>query len=453
MELYLKRKADIFLKEWKEKPDKKPLIIKGARQVGKTASILNFAKESYENLVFIDFVRDPKYKVILADGYNPNNIIKNISRIDPSKKFIPNKTLIFFDEITEFPDIATSLKYFNIDKRFDVICSGSLLGTCYKEIESNSVGYKTDYVMHSLDFEEFLWACGYESQNITEEIFTHMVNLKTFNAVQMDIYSSLFLDFSILGGMPAVVSQYIKKGTFEGSIEVQKQIIKDYKEDIRKYAVGLEKAKIISVFNSIVPQLSKENKKFQMSVIKKGARYKDYVGCVEWLQDAGIVNVCYGLNFPELPLRGNFDYKKFKVYLSDTGLLISLLDKEVQDNLRVNKNLGVYKGAIYENMVADALVKSGNGLYYYKRTDSRLEQDFFLRNKDSLIPIEVKSNKGAAKSLNELINSKKYKDISFGVKLSANNIGYSNRIFTYPYFCTFLIDKLVNEFDFFKHIG
>ena len=157
--MYLKRKADLFLSEWKNKKNKKPLIIRGARQIGKTRSVLQFAK-NYENSIYINFVEEPKYKTITLDGYKTDDIIKNISRMDTSKQFIEGKTLIIFDEIQEFPDIATSLKFFCIDGRFDVICSGSMLGINYKKIESNSVGYKTDYDMRSMDFEEFLWAKG-----------------------------------------------------------------------------------------------------------------------------------------------------------------------------------------------------------------------------------------------------------------------------------------------------
>lgn len=443
--MYLRRKIDDYLTAWKADPDRKPLIVRGCRQIGKTESVLYFAERNYESVVEINFVRDEKYKKIIVDGYDVDSIVKNISRIDPSKRFISGKTLIFFDEITEFPEIATALKFFKIDDRFDVICSGSMLGVNYRKIESNSVGYKTDYTMYSMDFEEFLWAKGYGEDTVLD-MLAHLVEMRPFNELEMDIYHSLMLDYSILGGMPAVVKDYIAKGTFEGSLDTQRQLIADYKEDIRKYAEGLDQARIMNVFNSIAPQLAKENKKFQLSRVASGARFRDYRGCAEWLSDAGIVNECYCLDFPELPLNGNCDTDKFKLYFADTGLLVSLLDEEAGEDLRANRNLGVYKGALYENIVGEALTKQGYRLYYYKREDSTLEEDFFIRNADSLIPIEVKAKNGRTKSLRTLIDSEKYSDVHFGFKMSGNNIGYGERIFTFPYFCTFLLKRFVKEF-------
>ena len=229
---YLKRKIDQFLADWKTEKDRNPLIVKGARQVGKTESVRRFGKENYKEVIYINFVEEPKYKMILEDGYKTEEIIKNISRIDPSKRFSEEETLIIFDEMQEFPDIATSLKFFKIDGRYDVICSGSLLGISYKRIESNGVGYKTDYEMTSMDFEEFLWAKGY-GQDFTEDLLVHMTEQKPLSDLTMAVCRELFLDFCILGGMPAVVRQYIERGTFERTLEIQRQLIADYREDIR----------------------------------------------------------------------------------------------------------------------------------------------------------------------------------------------------------------------------
>ena len=443
-DIYLKRKIDDFLIQWKANPDKKPLIIKGARQVGKTESIKHFADGNYESIININFVEEPKYKGITDDGFKVESIIKNISRIDPSKRFIEHKTLIFFDELQDFPQIATALKFFKLDGRFDVICSGSLLGINYKQIESNSVGYKTDYEMFSMDFEEFLWAKGYGNDFI-DDILNHMQTLTPFNNLEMSLLSDLFLDFSILGGMPAVVKSYIKNNSFEGTLELQRQLISDYKEDIRKYADGMDQTRILNVFNQIPTQLAKDNKKFQISKVASGARFKDYRGCIEWLNDAGLINICYCMNFPELPLKGNYDETKYKIYFKDSGLLVSLLDDEAQEDLRANKNLGVYKGALYENIVGEALSKCGYGLYYYRREDSTLEEDFFVRTSENLIPIEVKATSGKAKSLSSLIKGDKYSDINYGIKLCLKNIGYENNVYTFPYFCAFLLKRYLQN--------
>lgn len=442
--IYLERKIDHFLSDWVNNPDRKPLIVKGPRQVGKTESIRRFAEKNYEQIIEINFVEEPKYKMITIDGYKTQDIIKNISRIDPSKRFADHKTLLFFDELQEFPEIATALKFFYQDGRFDVICSGSMLGINYQRIESNSVGYKTDYEMCSLDFEEFLWAKGY-SDKTTEQLLEHMSSLVPFNELELTIYKELFLDYCILGGMPAVVREYIMKGTFEGSLEIQRQLLSDYEEDIRKYAVGMDQTRILNVFRQIPAQLARDNKKFQISKVAPGARFKDYRGCMEWLNSAGLINVCYCLHFPELPLRGNYDDTKYKIYFADNGLLVAMLDDEAQDDLRVNKNLGVYKGALYENVVGEALVKSGYKLYYYKRENSTLEEDFFVRTASDLIPVEVKATNGRTKSLRALIDNEKYTDIHWGIKFTGGNIGYDHNIYTFPYFCAFLLKRYLKR--------
>ena len=443
---YLKRKIDRYLEAWSNDKNKKPLIIKGARQIGKTRSIRQFAKTHYDIVNEINFIESPQFKSILEDGYNVDTIIKNITRIDPGIRFEAGKTLIFFDEIQSAPDIVTSLKFFAEDGRYDVICSGSLLGINYKQIESVSVGYKTDYDMFSMDFEEFLWAKGYDD-SLRADMLDNMIKRQPFNSAINDTLSSLFIDYSILGGMPEVVSRYFESNSFSDTLDLQRQIIIAYREDIRKYAEGVDQTRITRVFDSIPAQLAKENKKFQISKVATGARFHDYGGCIDWLQDAGIVKKCYCLNFPELPLKGNYDDTKFKLYFADTGILTAMLDDESQEDLRANKNLGVYKGALYESIVAEALYKNRYDLYYYKREDGSLEEDFFVRDKENLIPLEVKARTGRSQSLRSLINSDKYTDIGWGIKLSLNNIGFEDRIYTFPYYCSFLLRDWLNARD------
>lgn len=442
--MYFRRKIDEFLIQWKEEPTHKPLIVKGARQIGKTESILHFANEQYSNVVYINFVLDKKYRAIVSDGYDVDTVIKNISLVNPFIQFVPGETIIIFDEIQEYPDVATTLKSFREDGRFDVICSGSMLGINYKKIHSNSVGNKTDYEMFSMDFEEFLWAKGYREEQI-EDILKHMIEMTPFSETELNVYKSLFLDYCVLGGMPDVVRGYIETGTFSGSLEIQEQIRLDYEEDVRKYAEGLDQTKIISVYRSIPAQLAKENKKFQFSKIEKNARSREYTGCIEWLIDAGVIVACNCLTFPELPLKGNVDESKYKLYYPDTGLLVSALDEEAQEDLRVNKNLGVYKGALYENFIAEAFIKQGLGLFYYKKENATLEEDFFVRTKNELIPVEVKSNNERSKSLTALIKNEKYSDVKHGIKLGDFNIGYANDIYTFPYFCAFMIKAFLKR--------
>lgn len=443
---YLKRKIDSFLSDWKRDPNRKPLIVKGPRQVGKTESIRQFAQANYDSVIEINFVEEPKYKAIIEDGYAAVDIVRNISFIDPSKKFVDGRTLLFFDELQEFPEIATALKFFKQDGRFNVICSGSLLGISYRRIESNSVGYKTDYEMRSLDFEEFLWAKGYDDA-LADVLLDHLVGARPLSDGQHQVLMKLFLDYCALGGMPEVVRGYIENGTFEGSLQVQRQLVLDYREDIQKYAEGLDKGRILSVFNHIPAQLAKDNKKFQISKVAKGARFKDYNGCVEWLEMAGMVNVCRCLSYPELPLKGNYEENKYKLYFGDTGLFVSMLDDEAGEDFRANRNLGVYKGALYESIVGEALAKGGYELFYYKRDNSTLEEDFFVRTQASLVPVEVKAKNGTAKSLRTLIASESYPDIRFGIKCTAGNIGFENQVLTMPYFAAFLMRRLLGACD------
>jgi predicted AAA+ superfamily ATPase len=257
--------------------------------------------------------------------------------------------------------------------------------------------------------------------------------------------NGLFLEYAVVGGMPAIVSRFIETGTYAGIVEMQQQLLFDYEEDITKYAQGFDKAKIKNVYHHIPFFLAKENKKFQITKVAAHARSREYVGCVEWLADAGIVNVCHCLNFPELPLKGNYDETKYKIYFHDNGLLMASLDEESARDLRQNKNLGVYKGAVYENIVAEALTKSDYSIYYYRKENSQLEMDFFLRDTNSLIPIEVKAKDGATISLNTLIDSPSYPDIKYGIKLCNKNIGFNGKFYTFPYFCAFLLRRWLYE--------
>ena len=442
----LKRKIDKYLEEWKASIDKKPLIVKGARQVGKTASIRYFGEKYYNNIVEINFALQPKYKQIFADGYEVESIIKNITLLNPTLVFVPHETLLFFDELQEYPDCATSLKSFKQDGRYDVICSGSLMGLYYQQIESNSVGYKTDYEMYSLDFEEFLWAKGYD-EHFINDLYQHMVELKPLSNMQMDVLGGLFSDYMILGGMPEVVSRYIESGQFSGLLQLQRQLLQDYEEDITKYASGFDKAKVLAVYRHITTFLAAENKRFQVTKIARGARNREYIGAVEWLANAGIINICYCLQTPSLPLKGNYDAKLYKVYYRDTGLLIASLDEEAQEDLRANRNFGTYKGAIFENIVADMLAKQGYDLYYYRSESPSLEMDFFVRDAQSLIPVEVKAKDNATVSLNRLISSdkEKYDDIQYGIKLCNKNIGFNGKFYTFPYFLTFLLRRFLKR--------
>ena len=440
----LARKIDNDLIKWKENKNRLPLIVKGARQIGKTDAIVNFAKNNYKHYIEINFILQKQYQSIFDDGYDVDTIIKNITLINPSLEIEPYETLIFFDELQACINAATSLKSFKIDGRFDVICSGSLMGINYNQIESNSVGYKEDYIMHSMDFEEYLWAKGYKSNQI-EDMYTHMKELKPFSELELSVMFENFKEYMIVGGMPAIVNTFIENKNYSGILKMQQQILLDYEEDITKYAGSLDQTKVLNAYRKIPVFLGNENKKFQISKISNNSRNREYVGVIDWLSNAGIINICYCLNNLELPLKGNYNPDNFRLYYGDTGLLIGSLDEEAQTDLRVNKNFNTYKGAIYENIIADMLVKEGYNLYFYKNEKGTLEMDFFLRDTNSLIPIEVKANDNSTPSLNTLINNKKYKNIKYGIKLCNKNIGYNDKFYTFPYFLTFLLKRFITE--------
>ena len=440
----LKRKIDDYLVEWKKEKDHLPLIIKGARQIGKTNAIRNFGEKNYNVYIEINFALQPQFLNIFEQGFEVDTIIKNISLKLPNIEIIPNKTLIFFDEMQECPSAATSLKAFNMDKRFDVICSGSLMGINYKQIESNSVGNKMDYTMHSMDFEEFLWSKGYKDSQI-EDLYSYMKELKPLPKMMYDVLLESFKEYMIVGGMPKIVSLFIENKNYSGILKMQQQILLDYEEDITKYANGLDQTKILSVYRQIPVFLGKDNKKFQISKIKEGARNREYIGVIDWLKNAGIINVSYDLEQLSLPLKGNYNPENYRLYFGDTGLLIGSLDEEAQDDLRNNENFNTYKGAIYENLIGDMLVKAGYDLYFYRNDNKRIEMDFFVRDVDSLIPVEVKASDNSTPSLNKLIDSKASSDIKYGIKLCNKNIGFNGKFYTFPYFMTFLLKRFLKE--------
>jgi hypothetical protein len=443
--MIIKRKIEDFLSDWKERSNRKPLIVKGARQIGKTFSILRFAESHYAHVININFVLQPKFRRIFDDGYEVDRILSNLTLLEPTLQLEPGQTLLFFDELQQQPAAATALKSFALDGRYDVICSGSLMGPNYQEIESNSVGYKEDYTMHSLDFEEFLWAKGYQPSHI-EGWLEKMRTVTPLSSTEMEVLSAIFGDYLMVGGMPAVVSMFLDNKNFSGVLAQQSQLLLDYEEDITKYAQGLDKAKIKNVYSHISVFLAQSNKKFQITRVARNARSREYIGTVDWLSDAGIVNVCYCLNEVALPLKGNYLPSNYKIYYHDTGMLIASLDEEAQADLRENRNFNTYKGAIYENAIGEMLVKQGYRLYFYRNEKSTVEMDFFIRSRDSLIPVEVKAQDGATKSLNKLIDSEAYPDVRFGVKLCHKNIGFNGMFYTFPYFLGFLLKRFCTSF-------
>jgi len=430
----LKRKIYDDLMRWKSRNDKQCLVVKGARQVGKTFIIELFARENYKYYTTLNFEKNPAYKAIFDGDLDTQTLIKQISLRVPHAQLIPGKTLLFFDEIQSCPRARTALKFLTQDGRFDVIASGSLLGINYKEVPSYPVGYVEHLKMHSLDFEEFLWASGVTPGSIAD-IKEYFDKKKTVPTAMHERMMELFKEYIVVGGMPRVVDEFMTTHNFANVLKIQKAIIDDYADDIAKYAEGAEKAKARACFLSIPKHLSKDYKKFQYSIVERGGSARKFAGSLMWLYDAGVINFCYNLSLPELPLEGNARSDAFKVYMCDTGLLMAMLEDGSQTDV-IDGNLGIYKGAIFENIIADIFSKSGKKLYYFEQ-DGKLEIDFFIRRNKTAAAVEVKSaDNTKAKSLDIVLT--KY-GVKHGIKLSAKNVGGTDAYDSLPlYMAMFL---------------
>ena len=430
----LRRKVLKQFLEWKNKPQKKTLLVEGARQVGKTFIIEQFAKAQYPNYVYINFDENPAFKMIFEGDLDMETLIRQITLRVPGAQMLAGQTLIFLDEIQNCPRAQTSLKFIAQDGRFDCIATGSLLGIKMKEIPSYPVGYVEHLDMHSLDFEEYLWARGISPKSISDIKEYYEKKIKVPPAMH-DRMMELFREYIVVGGMPRVVQEFVDTNNFGNVLKLQRDIISDYANDIAKYAEGTEKVKARSCFYSIPKQLAKDYKKFQYSLVERNGTARKFGGSLEWLFEAGIINFCYNLRCPELPLEGNAMNDAFKVYMRDTGLLMAMLEDGSQEDI-IDGNLGIYKGAVYENIIADIFGKSGKKLYYFEQ-NGKLEIDFFIRKNKTATAVEVKSaDNTKSKSMEAVFN--KY-GVKHGIKLSIKNVGGTTAFDSFPlYMAMFL---------------
>lgn len=437
----LERKIYKDLLKWKkmrsEDKIKKCLIVKGARQVGKSYIIKKFGQTEYESFIEINFYEHPELKIIFDGDLSSEAIYKKISANIPNTRLVPGNTLIFLDEIQRCGNARTAIKFLSEDFRFDVISSGSLLGLSYgmdddtevDKIESIPVGYESSLTMYSLDFEEFLWAYGYPKESINDM----KQYLDTDEQIQEAVhnkYEELFREFMVVGGMPEVVSDFIKNKDFNRVYEIQTSIINEYKDDISKHAKGKEKQYVRMCYDAIPKQLAKELKKFQYSTVEKGQTRRKFSGSVQWLIDSSMVNPCYNISEPFIPLMANSREDQFKLYINDTGLLTAIYGFETKKALLNNTILGNARGGLYENIIAECLVKRGYSLYYFKPDDNH-EVEFLIEKDGSVSPIEVKAGNTASVSLNNFINDFKP---SVAYKLIANRNGITGIKKTLPHY-------------------
>jgi predicted AAA+ superfamily ATPase len=429
--MIMRRKIDEYLAEWKSDARKMCLLIKGARQVGKTYSVDKFGRSNYETYLYINFEEDERRKGIFSESLDIKTLIMKISAAFPDHKLIPGKTLIFLDEIQNCPNARTALKTFSMDKRFDVIASGSLLGLNFREVSSYPVGYETEIEMHSMDFEEFLWALGHENDLISG-IRSNVRNREKIDEFIIGRMEELFRWYVLTGGMPKVVEEFKKTNNFQNVRKVQKNITAGYLNDITKYAKGSTMSGARNCFRSIPEQLGKKNKKFVFSDVedKKSARSSDYEGSLMWLYDAGIVNYCYNLKEPALPLASNIRHNAFKIYMRDTGLLVSMMDEEIPFAV-LNKDLSVNEGAIMENVAADILAKHGYQLTYFEKKGT-LEVDFILNIRGTAVALEIKSGDNTKSKSLDVVMSKH--GVKRGMKFGRMNVGTDGAVECYPLF-------------------
>ena len=438
----LKRKMYEQLLRWKSNKGKECLLIKGARQVGKTYLVREFAKSEYESFVEINFHMQSSLKVIFEGDKSAEEIYKRITANIPGVKLIPGKTLIFLDEIQKCANARTALKFLAEDGRYDVIASGSLLGLAYgkdadkdvEEVESVPVGYEKPLVMYSLDFEEFLWAYGYGSDTV--EYLKNFFSSKEKIPFEVnEKFEAILNEYLVVGGMPEVVADFMEHKDFTRVQEIQDKILASYADDISQHAKGAEKVKVRKCYDSIPRQLAKENKKFKYSEVESKATARKFGDSIQWLRDANMAYICYNTTMPMLPLKAYEKDSEFKVYINDTGLLLALYGFATKQAL-LNGNLkGFAKVGIYENFVAETLVKNGYSLHYYKPNDnSGLE--FVIERNGEVVPIEVKAGNTATKSLNQFIENF---SPSVAFKLISGNIGENKQKISLPHYLTMFI--------------
>lgn len=439
----IKRKMYKYLINWKQKKDKSALIIKGARQVGKSYLVREFGRNEYESYIEINFLKNPLYKNIFKGDLSAEEIFKRLSAYIPNLKIIPFKTLLFLDEIQVCAEARTAVKFLVEDGIVDVISSGSLLGLSYLEDDDKNVteptslpvGYEEQITMYSLDFEEFLWAKGYNDDAIAY-LKDFYISNKEVSKELNDKYLELFREFMIVGGMPEVVQTFIDTNNFQEASKIQGKILADYQDDISKHAKGQEKIKVRQCYDSIPKQLAKEYKKFQYSVVEKGKTSKKYGGSIKWLCDSSLVNKCSNVNEAYIPLLAYEMDDQFKLYLNDTGLLLYLYGPETKLAILNNTLKGNAKGGIYENIISESLLKRGYKLYYYKTQNSSMEIEFVIEKNGEVIPIEVKAGNDSTPSLNSFIN-KYHPKVSY--KFVNGNVGFLDGKKTLPHYMVMFI--------------
>jgi len=440
-----RRKIENVLKSWLDDPSHKPLVVKGVRQCGKTSSIVDFAHKHFKHVIYLDFREHPDYKKFFTPNLEVDAIIMRITAAMPSVEVEAGETCFIFDEIQDCPKARGSLKYFYLDGRYEVMCTGSLLGVNgYKTQEEKKeeeeasipVGFEDIVDMYPMDFEEWLWANGIKDMHF-EYLKKCLAGETPVDEALHERFRELLHQYVVVGGMPEVVTTFVDTKQIGKVLAVQRRIVDEYKSDMVKYAATADKSRIRECFESIPAQLAREYKKFSYTLVRKGGRGRDYAGSLQWIEDAGIVRRCYNTRITELPLDGQRIPSEFKVYMADIGLLISMLEEGTQSSI-LQGDLLSYHGAIKENLVADIFGKMGRKLYYYHK-DGGVELDFLMRYKGQCTPVECKATTGNAKSMRTVLEHPEKYHVTSALKMGDYNIGRSDQLLTIPMYLAFLL--------------
>lgn len=433
----LRRKMMSELLRWKADPEKKSLMIRGARQVGKTYIVREFGK-TYKSLVEINFIEHPDDRAIFSGNLDPDTLITAISAYLPSADLIPGETLILLDEIQECPEALTSLKFWSSDRRFDVIATGSTLGIDFREGNSFPVGAVKTLELDSLDLEEFLWAAGVKEQVIDTLRNCYLLRREVPAALHSKMLQYL-KEYLVLGGMPEVVRTFVESRDLKKADTVQRQIYSDYISNIAHHAPADIKIRTERCYRSIPLQLAKENHKFQYRVVEKGSTATKYETCLDWLAKSYMITAVHHISAIDFPLNSVQEDDYFRIYPTDIGLLTAaypyliksaILQDESLEDKPVNLNIGTAKGGLYEALAADLLRKRGyRELYFLKDQKSTREIEFFITNEDGIIPVEIKAGRNKANSLGHILENEL---VPYGYKMSSQNVGVSGKRITLP---------------------
>lgn len=433
----LKRKFYDFLLEWKKRPDHKPLLVKGARQVGKTYLVEQFGRAEYAGYVYLNFLERPELSRIFEGSLDADTIYSRLSLMKKDAHIVPGDTLLFLDEIQECGEARTALKFLCGDRRCDIIASGSLLGIQYKRVRSIPVGYEEQATMHSLDFEEFLWAMGFADDQIAS-LREAFAKRQKVDDLANDVFHTEIRRYIIVGGMPEVVAAYAARKDAGLADEIQKRILRDYLDDIMNYAPTAEKPKVKSCFLSIPRQLAREteNRKFKFAEVEKGVGARKFGNSVEWLRDSSMADMARNLTAPLFPLAAYEDESAFKLYLSDIGLLTAMYGFDMKSAVMDGTLKGSVKGGLYENLIATMLVRRGHPLRYLRDSHDPLEVEFLIEKNGVVVPVEVKASNASTASLNRMLARD---DIAIGYKLTAGNVGVVGKKVSLPHYMSMFL--------------